>query len=135
MILKLPQQLNEFNFRVKQLQDYEGPVRLDKIRKKRTIQQNKYVHVLFAKFGIETGYTIEEAKTLAKRKCDFMRYAKNGEVFLKKTSELNTKELTDFIEWFRNYAAQAGIFLPSPDDYLRNWEELEREIDNHKQYL
>ncbi len=68
---------------------------------KRTIDQNSYVHVLFNLYGIEYGYTKEEAKTIIKRACPFMRYEKNGNTFLKGTSDLDTKEMKNFINWFR----------------------------------
>ena len=70
---------------------------LQKIIPKRTVQQNKYLHVCITIFAIEFGYTLEEAKTLLKRCCDFMRYEKNGNKFLKKTSRLDSGELTKYI--------------------------------------
>jgi hypothetical protein len=91
--------------------------------------------VLITLFAIETGYTLDEAKTLLKRECEFMRYKKNKQVFLKRTRDLEVSELADFITWIRSYAGMNGIFLPSSEDYLRNWEQLEKEIENHKQYL
>lgn len=135
MRLKLPSDLERFNFEVNKLQSYEGIIELKKIRKPRTINQNSFLHVLITLFGIELGYTIEESKTILKRKCEFMRYEKNGEVFLKRTRDFDTKELSDFITWIRNYAGMHGIYLPSSDEYLRNWAEIEKQIEQHKTYL
>ena len=109
-------------------------IELTEKRKKRTIQQNKYLHVLFALFGINFGYTIEESKTLIKRELKYY-YKKNEHIFLSKTSEMNTKELTLFIDKFRNYSSKHGLYLPSADEYLMNYAEIEREIINNNLYL
>ena len=140
MKFKLQSELEKFDFYVDKLRKTECIVELKQIRKPRTIQQNKYLHVIISLFAIEAGYTLDEMKTVLKRECDFMRYRKSSgfekiEIFLKKSSQLNTKELTDWIDWIRNYAGQAGIYIPSPDDYLRNWAEIERTIEQQKQYL
>ena len=103
-------------------------------RKKRTIQQNKYLHVLFALFGIEFGYNIEESKTLIKRELKYF-YKKNEQIFLKKTSKMNTEELTIFIEKFRNYSSQNGLYLPSAEMYLLNYIDIDKEIEKHNIYL
>lgn len=135
MKLRLPQQIEKFNFHVAQLQSYDGSIELRKIQRPRTLQQNKFLHVCISIYAIETGYTLDEAKTLLKRECGFMVYEKNNQKFLKKTSDMDTKELTDFIEWIRNYAGVHGFYIPSSDDYMRNWEEIEQTIEQNKQYL
>ena len=103
--------------------------------KKRTLTQNRYLHLIISLLAIETGYNLDEAKILLKRECNFMIYEKNGNKFLKRSRDLDTKELTDWIEWIRNYAGTNGIYLPTPDDYQRNWAEIEKEIERHKRYL
>ncbi|GAF92833.1 unnamed protein product, partial [marine sediment metagenome] len=127
MKYSLPQELEKFDFYVDKLRKKECTIELKEIRKPRTIQQNKYLHVIISLFAIETGYTLEEMKTILKRKCDFMRYKKNDQTFLKPSSQLDTKELTDWIDWIRNLAGQAEFYLPSPDNYLRDWTELKKE--------
>ena len=109
----------KFETRTRYLLEKRKKVDLKEISSNRTPSQNKYVHVLFSLFGIEFGYTLEESKTHAKRKCQFMHYEKNGEKFLKKTSKLDKVEMTKFIEWFRNYAGMKGCYLPSSEEYLR----------------
>jgi len=113
----------------------EYKVSLQKIVPKRTIQQNKYLHVCISIFAIEFGYTLEEAKTLLKRLCDFMRYEKNGNKFLKKTGLLDSNDLTKFIEWIRNYAGMNGLYIPTSEEYISNRFEIDREIEKSKQYL
>ena len=135
MKLRLPADKEKFKFLFDKLQNYEGLIELRKIQRPRTIKQNKYLHVLITLFGIETGYTIDEIKTLLKRNCDLMRYTKKNEVFLKRTRDLNVHELATFITWIRNYAGINNIYLPSSEDYKRNWDAIERTIESNKAYL
>jgi hypothetical protein len=135
MKLKLPSEKEKFKFYFDKLQDYEGVIELRKVMKPRTIQQNKFLHVLITLFAIECGYTLDEAKTLLKRQCDFMIYEKKGKTFLKRTRDLSVSELAEFITWIRNYAGMNEIYLPSSDDYLRNWQEIEKTIEQNRTYL
>lgn len=131
---------NEMDFKraqvhFKSLLNKKGVIVLKDVRKKRTIRQNAYLHVCVTLYAINFGYRIEEAKTLLKRGCPFMRYHKNKEWFLRSTSDLDTKEMTDFIEWIRNHAVENGLYIPSPEEYLEYQENIEREIEQHKKYL
>ena len=110
-------------------------IELTEKRKKRTISQNAYMHVVFSLLAIELGYTLEETKTVMKRECHFMVYDKDGMKFLKRTRDLNTKELTDFIEWIRNYAGNIGLYIPASEEYLINQSEINKEIYKNKEYL
>lgn len=110
-------------------------IELKEIRPIRSLQQNKYLHVLFALFGIEFGYTIDEAKTLLKRECNFMSYEKNGKKFLRHTSQMQTDELTKFIDWIRTYSAQNGLYLLTSDEYITNRIMIDNQIEIHKEYL
>lgn len=110
-------------------------VELKEIRKSRTIKQNSYLHVIITLYAIHFGSTLEEAKTDLKRECSFMRYENNGNVYLKSTAKLNTKKLTDFIEWLRNYSAMNGCYLPTSEEYLEQKFNIDRDIEYNKQYL
>ena len=110
-------------------------IELSEVKKVRTIRQNAYFHVCISLFAIEFGYNLDEAKTHLKRSCSFMRYKKDVETFLKRTRDMKTDELTEFIEWIRNYSAQKGCYIPSVDEYLANKYEIDREIDKNKEYL
>jgi len=110
-------------------------IELTEKRKKRSITQNSYLHVAITLFAIDVGYTIEEAKTVLKRECSFMRYEKEDHVFLKRTRDLNTKELTDFIEFIITYAAKMFITIPSSEDYIRNQIDIDRHISQNKEYI
>lgn len=126
-------QKSTYNFT--KLKESKAIILLQEVKPNRTLKQNAYLHVCISVFAIEIGYTLEEAKTHLKRKCSFMRYEKAGEVFLKHTRTLSTKELTDFIEWVRNYAGQRGINIPSPEDYLTDRVRIDNYIDECKEFL
>tara|TARA_R110001599_G_scaffold153243_1_gene338413 strand:+ start:61 stop:474 length:414 start_codon:yes stop_codon:yes gene_type:complete len=113
----------------------EKLIELKEIRKVRTLKQNSYLHVIITLYSIHFGNTLEEGKTDLKRECNFMRYSKNDNVYLKSTAKLDTKELTEFIEWVRNYSSKNGCYLPTSEEYLEQKFNIDKSIDSHKQYL
>lgn len=133
--LSQPFDINRAKVYFKKLLDGGKCIELSEHRKSRTVKQNKYLHVCISLFAIEFGYNLEEAKTHLKRNCDFMRYDKDQETFLKRTRTLDTKELTDFIEWIRTYSAKEGCHIPSADEYLAQQFEIDKTISQHKEYL
>ena len=92
------------------------------------------MHVVISLFGIEFGYTIEEAKTLLKRHFN-LTYQKNDKVFLQRTRDMNTGELSEFIEQIRNYSASQGNYIPSSEEYIENSFEIDKQIGANKTYL
>ncbi len=122
--------INYFN----KLLENECRCEIKEVKKKRSVSQNAYLHVCISLFAVSTGYTLEEAKTLLKRNCPFMVYEKNNVKFLKNTSTMNSKELTDFIEYIRNFSARQNIFIPSSEDYLLHQFEIDKEIESQKTY-
>lgn len=82
---------------------------------KRSLQHNAYFHVLCSLYGLHFGYSIDEVKTDIKIDLGYV-YTKNGKDYLKHTSDMTTKELTDFIEKFRNLSAMRGKYLPAPHE-------------------
>lgn len=121
--------------RLEKMIESKKVIDLKEKRKKRTISQNSYLHVLFGLYGIETGHTIDEAKTVLKRECPFMIYSKDGQKFLKKTSELSKDECQYFIEWIIEFAAIDGMDLPSSESYIENQFYFEKELDSNKKFL
>ena len=127
--------ITAFKFKVDYLIEKQKKVNLTSIREARSVKQNSYVHVAITLFAIEYGYTLNEAKTLLKRECTFMYYEKNNMMFLKSTAVLNSKEMTDFIEFIRNYAGQQGLYIPSSEEYLQNKFNIDRQIESNKTFL
>lgn len=113
----------------------EKLIELKEIKKVRTLRQNSYLHVIITLYAIHFGSTLEEAKTDLKRECSFMRYENNGRQYLKSTAKLDTKELTEFIEWLRNYSSLNGCYLPTSEEYLEQKFNIDRSIEYNNQYL
>jgi len=106
-----------------------------KPREVRSLSQNSYLHVAITIYAIEFGYTLMEAKTDLKRECPFMRYEKNDKPYLKETKKMNSKELTDFIDWIRTYSAKEGCYIPTSEEYLQNKFNIDKDIERNKEYL
>ena len=119
----------------RKLNEGKCKIELKKILPKRSISLNSYLHVCISLFSIEFGYTLEESKTLLKRKCSFMIYEKKGIKFLKKTSKLDNLECSKFLEFIRNYASKQGLYIPDADEYLTNKFNIDKEINKNKEYL
>ena len=109
--------------------------KMTKPREVRSISQNAYLHVVITLYSIEFGYTLNESKTDLKRLCEFMVYEKDGKPYLRETKKMDSKELTLFIDWIRNYAAQNGLYIPTSEEYLTNKHSIDNEIDKFKTYL
>ena len=111
-------------------------------RKKRTISQNAYLHLLFGWFALETGYTTEEVKQEIFKKIVNPNTFYEGEFGniitierWRSTANLNTQEMTLCIDRFRDYASkEAAIYLPQPSDIVM-LQEMEIQISNNQNYL
>lgn len=110
----------------------------------RSLSQNRYLHLILSWYALEDGERMEYIKQEVFKKVvnpDIFKTEytnrKTGEIRIDwlSSSKLNTGEMTIAIDRFRDYASrEAGIYLPEPKElaYLR---EIEREIENSKQYL
>ena len=97
-------------------------------RKRRSISQNSYLHLILSYFAHEYGETLDYVKryffkNVCKKDVFLTEYAntKTGEMRKdwRSSSDLDTKEMTIAIDNFIMYAnKEAGIFLPSPTDLI-----------------
>jgi hypothetical protein len=111
-------------------------IELKEIRKPRSLNHNAYLHVCISLFAIEEGYSLKEAKKVLKKECHGMIYEKKGHLFLKSTAKMDSKELTIFVEWIRNFCAkELGLYIPDPDEYLANKFAIDAEIEMNKTHL
>ena len=113
----------------------EANIELTKKNPPRSLSQNSYLHVCISLYAIHFGYTLSEAKTLLKRACDFMTYQKEGQEHFVETSKSDSKILSQFTEWIRNYSSVNGCYIPSSEEYLEQKFYFDREVENHKTYL
>ena len=121
---------------LKKLMKQNAIVEIKKVNPRRSLQQNKYLYLLLGIAGMEWGYSVEEIKTLWKRKISpsIFVYEKNKNKFLRSTADLTTKELTDAIEQLRKFSAEQGLYLPEPheEERLRYYA---NEVEKQSNYL
>lgn len=118
----------------------EGVVEYVERKPQRTMQQNKYLHLIIQLFASEYGETAEFVKEqyfkLAANRDIFLRHRNDklaGIVtILRSSRDLTTDEMTKAIERFRDWSsANAGIYLPSADEH-RLIEMAEVEVSRNK---
>jgi len=119
-------------------------VELKEIRLKRTIKQNAYLHLILSYFALEYGETIEFTKQEIFKKYVNPDTFKTTRVNPKSGKEreswkssaiINTKEMTDAIDRFKNWSIKvAGIKLPDADDQIY-LDYIQNEIEKNKQWL
>lgn len=145
MIYNLSSPLDKANFllRAKKLAESGKIVELTEKKPRRSLPQNKYLHVILAYFGTQTGNTLEWVKQQYYKKLVnpdlFIREKEDkylGRIkVLRSSADLDTAEMTESIEKFRNWAAQeAGIYIPSADEAILI-QQMEIEIERNKEFL
>jgi hypothetical protein len=145
MIYNLSSPLDKANFllRAKKLAESGVIVDLTEKKPRRSLPQNKYLHVILAYFGAQTGNTLEWVKHQYYKKLVnpdlFIREKEDkylGRIkVLRSSADLDTSEFSLSIERFRNWAAQeAGIYIPSADEAILI-QQMEIEIERSKEFL
>ena len=145
MIYNTSNPLDKANFQLRAKKLAESGVIVDLTEKKprRSLPQNKYLHVILAYFGAQTGNTLEWVKQQYYKKLVnpdlFIREKEDkylGRIkVLRSSADLDTAEMSLSIERFRNWAAQeAGIYIPSADEAILI-QQMEIEIERNKEYL
>ena len=145
MIYNLSSPLDKANFllRTKKLAESGVIVDLTEKKPRRSLPQNKYLHVILAYFGAQTGNTLEWVKQQYYKKLVnpdlFIREKEDkylGRIkVLRSSADLDTNEFSLSIERFRNWAAQeAGIYIPSADEAILI-QQMEIEIERNKEFL
>lgn len=115
-------------------------IEVGKKRVKRTLKQNAYLHLLLQIFAIEYGDTLEYCKeTIYKDVVNPQIFretykTKTGRVGvrLRSSADLNTKELAQSIDRFKDFSArELGIMLPDADQV----ENGQMYVENNKRHL
>lgn len=118
-------------------------VEVKKKHRQRSLAQNSYLHFCLDYYASEFGYDREYTKQdifkqlVNKEIFARQRMNKRGQVvtFWRSTSDLNTKELTDAIDRFRNYSSMtAGLYIPEANEESALVEAM-RQIALCEQYL
>lgn len=145
MIYNTSNPLDKANFllRAKKLAESGKIIDLTEKKPRRSLPQNKYLHVILAYFGAQTGNTLEWVKQQYYKKLVnpdlFIREKEDkylGKIkVLRSSADLDTSEFSLSIERFRNWAAQeAGIYIPSADEAILI-QQMEIEIERNKEFL
>jgi hypothetical protein len=136
MILDLSKELdrNKFKTYANKLYSDGLVVELKKIPKKKSVSQNSYLYVCITLFGLAFGYSLEESKVVLKRGFG-LYYEKGKDKFLKSIADIDSKETTDFIDYIRTQASLQGYYIPTADEYQNNRIEIDREINNNKEWM
>lgn len=105
---------------------------IKKPREKRTIDQNSFYHVCVGYFAQYTGFTLAESKReIADLLPDLMYYEKNGKMYQRSSSELDTKEMGVLIDFIRDFCKdQLGIYIVSPEEYLIDQFNIKKELEH-----
>ena len=145
MIYNTSNPLDKANFllRAKKLAESGVIVDLTEKKPRRSLPQNKYLHVILAYFGTQTGNTLEWVKQQYYKKLVnpdlFIREKEDkylGRIkVLRSSADLDMAEMSLSIERFRNWAAQeVGIYIPSADEAILI-QQMEIEIERSKEFL
>lgn len=145
MIYNTSNPLDKANFllRANKLAESGKIVELTEKKPRRSLPQNKYLHVILAYFGTQTGNTLEWVKQQYYKKLVnpdlFIREKEDkylGKIkVLRSSADLDTSEFSLSIERFRNWAAQeAGIYIPSADEAILI-QQMEICIERNKEFL
>lgn len=129
MIYDTSNPLDKANFLLcaKKLAESGKIVELTEKKPKRSLPQNRYLHVILAYFGTQTGNTLEWVKQQYYKKLVnpdlFIREKEDkflGRIkVLRSSADLDTAEMSLSVDRFRNWAAQeAGIYIPSADEAI-----------------
>ncbi|ROI03687.1 hypothetical protein EGI16_10765 [Chryseobacterium sp. G0240] len=130
--------------RIKHLLDKNAKIEVLEKKNKRTYSQNNYLHLILSYYAIEYGETMEYVKQIIFKqwvnedlfKTEFVN-KKTGEIreAWRSTADLNTKEMSQATERFRNYSVKSlGLYIPEPKDIV-HLEEIENYIEENKIYL
>lgn len=109
---------------------------------KRSLSQNRYLHVCLAYFGCQIGETMEYVKRnyykILCNKDTFIREREDkflGKIkYLRSSADLDSMEMSLTIERFRNFSSAQGIYIPSPEEE-RLIQLMEVEIERNKLYI
>lgn len=145
MIYDTSNPLDKANFllRAKKLAESGRIIEMSEKKPRRSLPQNKYLHVILAYFGTQTGNTLEWVKQQYYKKLVnpdlFIREKEDkylGKIkVLRSSADLDTSEFSLSIERFRNWAAQeASIYIPSSDEAILI-QKMEIEIERNKEFL
>jgi hypothetical protein len=137
--LSLPHDARNAAVEFTRLMDLGANIELKKVAVRRSLPQNRYLHLLLGAFGAHFGLSREEAKMEYKRvNKDLYFYRRivmdETKEYVRSSRDLTKDQMTKSIERFRAFAELHGCPLPAATDqaWLQN---IENVIEQMEQYL
>jgi effector-binding domain-containing protein len=133
--LAIQVELDRANEQLRKLAAKEVVVDIKEVRKRRSIPQNSYYHLLVSYWGSQNGYSIEETKQLLKHEqLDLYGYTREGHTFFRSSADLSKEEMQQSIDRFIEYAESNGTDMPRAiDENFMTW--AENYVEQHGRYL
>lgn len=142
--LKNPLEIDKFMDRVTELRNKGTVVELTE-KRARSLQANKYLHLMLSKFALEYGYTLDEVKT------HFYKVTVNPDIYIRErvdkfsgeiykyvrsSADLTSDEMSKSIEAFREFWLEEGGYrFPLSDEYIALLH-IQHDVENaSKEYL
>lgn len=122
--------------RLRYLTRKQRMVEIKEISPGRSLNQNAYLHLIITAYALESGYRLDEAKTVYKRDAnpDIYVYERKGSKFLRSSTDLSVEEMAKSIDRFILFAAESGIDLPPATD--QGWlTAIENKAEQNRRYL
>lgn len=140
--LSNPLQCENFKVKADALAKKGGIVELTEKKQQRSLQANKYLHVILAYFGLQIGETAEYVKKhyykILCNKDTFIREVDDkylGKIkILRSSADLDSEEFSLTITRFRDWAASEGVYIPSSEEHAFI-QEMEIELSRNRQYI
>lgn len=108
------------------------------VQPNRSLKANSYLHVCLSLFGIHIGLSLEEVKEFFKKNM-YLTYEKDigGELmtFNISTSKYTTEQMSELINLIRDTAEGIGFYIPTSEEYKRERNRIDNEIEMNNKYL
>jgi len=117
---------NEFYKYCRDLGAGDLSISVEPFKNKRSLQQNKYMWVLYTIVSKHTGDSTEDTHEYFKQKFLTKRnitdYETGGEIaVINSTTKLNTFEMSEYLENVKRFSAEFfGLYLPDASEYYEN---------------
>lgn len=118
-------------------------IQIGVVPRRRTLSQNRYLHLLLGYVALQLGETLQYVKDeLFKRRINapYFVQAHEDKVFgtvyaLRSSRDLDTRETTECIERFRDWSLrELGLYLPTPEEGER-LRGIDREVKQAKRWV
>jgi len=108
-------------------------VEFKKYRGNKTIPQLKYYRKVLAIYGGHFGSSPDESARDLKEMFG-LAYRKGGFWYIVSVADMNTKQLSDFINKIRRHSMEQGKYIELPEEYLTNQFQIDKDLEINENY-